>query len=272
MGAIEGRERERERDGRLRGRKSNASEKRGKKEASEREGEFFPSFFSLFSTSSSSACLFFGEREQNRGKGETTACARSSKPRNSTLDTRHSTLTCQNKTKKKKLLLSKKKKLKNHHSVGRPQQAGHQGRRQRRARDPDREARRQLRDEGVRPGQGRRLQPRPRVWPRRGDELYAADLPGELRRAHLQGARLHHRRRGLARRPSAVRADQHVAVAARRGRVRDVRRVGRVPRVAVGESRFFLVFVSVESDSNSASSPPPASPSLSCARARVSSQ
>ena len=190
------------------------------------------------------------------------------------LDTRHSTFDTHlpKQNQKKKTPTFQKKKLKNHHSVGRPQQAGHQGRRQRRARDPDREARRQLRDEGVRPGQGRRLQPRPRVWPRRGDELYAADLPGELRRAHLQGARLHHRRRGLARRPSAVRADQHVAVAARRGRVRDVRRVGRVPRVAVGESRFFLVFVSVESDSNSASSPPPASPSLSCARARVSSQ
>ena len=242
-----------------------------RRRASEKES-FFPLFFPssrplLLRRACSSESA---SKTEGRGRQQRAREAPNPETRHSTLDIRHSP--AKTKPKKKKPLLSKKKKLKNHHSVGRPQQAGHQGRRQRRARDPDREARRQLRDEGVRPGQGRRLQPRPRVWPRRGDELYAADLPGELRRAHLQGARLHHRRRGLARRPSAVRADQHVAVAARRGRVRDVRRVGRVPRVAVGESRFFLVFVSVESDSNSASSPPPASPSLSCARARVSSQ
>ena len=86
--------------------------RRGGRRRRASEKESFSLFFSLFSTSSSSACLFFGEREQNRGKGETTACARSSKPRNSTLDTRHSTLTCQNKTKKKNLLLSKKKNSK----------------------------------------------------------------------------------------------------------------------------------------------------------------
>jgi len=263
-------ERERER------REIESPKKQCEREEGEEGGErarrrVFPSFFPSSrplllrrACSSESASKTEGRGGQQRARE-----APNPETRHSTLDIRHSPA----KTKpKKKPPTFQKKKLKNHHSVGRPQQAGHQGRRQRRARDPDREARRQLRDEGVRPGQGRRLQPRPRVWPRRGDELYAADLPGELRRAHLQGARLHHRRRGLARRPSAVRADQHVAVAARRGRVRDVRRVGRVPRVAVGESRFFSVFVSVESDSNSASSPPPASPSLSCARARVSSQ
>ena len=239
-----------------------------RRRASEKES-FFPLFFPssrplLLRRACSSESA---SKTEGRGRQQRAREAPNPETRHSTFDTH---LPKQNQ--KKKPPTFQKKKLKNHHSVGRPQQAGHQGRRQRRARDPDREARRQLRDEGVRPGQGRRLQPRPRVWPRRGDELYAADLPGELRRAHLQGARLHHRRRGLARRPSAVRADQHVAVAARRGRVRDVRRVGRVPRVAVGESRFFSVFVSVESDSNSASSPPPASPSLSCARARVSSQ